>query len=497
MTISSIQVVSSREELPRRSLEIAYLLRDSWNDYGFGTTFQLLIPDSFGFLREVGALKIGFRGMQAEQFDKYRTVFTPVPDTFDGLGPGFFSVGQSREYYEGLSEVLGRVPARRLLGRLRDLAVAPGDMRAFEEEPVYRLSLFRDLSSGSVRDQFHRIIGGVDAKDRYVLEYALGNPQDQVLRFEVEPDRTPPTNVHALIGPNGAGKTRVLRRIRLAFDDREEFDSEPSYITQSDWSRIAGVVSVSFSAFDAAPEALQGGARSDVRFSTIGLVSEERGANRPMSAIELKTLFDDSLARAIKLKRRTLEQALGFLADDPILARFQLQNASELLNRLDFGSLSSGHKIVLLTIVRLVLLVEERTLVLIDEPESHLHPPLVAAFTRALSWLMTDRNGLAIVATHSPVVLQEIPKRCAWILWSAGSITVAHRPPRETFGENIGVLTRDAFRFDLGSAGFVALLKRAAEREGSYELALESFHDELGVEARAILRSITSRAAGQ
>ena len=37
-----------------------------------------------------------------------------------------------------------------------------------------------------------------------------------------------------------------------------------------------------------------------------------------------------------------------------------------------FKDLSSGHKIVLLTLTRLVEKVEEKTLVLIDEPEAHL-----------------------------------------------------------------------------------------------------------------------------
>ncbi|MGN9540532.1 AAA family ATPase [Escherichia coli] len=63
--------------------------------------------------------------------------------------------------------------------------------------------------------------------------------------------------------------------------------------------------------------------------------------------------------------------------------------------------MSSGHAVVLLTLTRLVATVEEKTLVLIDEPESHLHPPLLSAFIRALSDLLLD-NGLSIIATHSP-----------------------------------------------------------------------------------------------
>lgn len=110
-----------------------------------------------------------------------------------------------------------------------------------------------------------------------------------------------------------------------------------------------------------------------------------------------------------------------------------------------FGRLSSGHKIVLLTITRLVETVEERSLVLIDEPETHLHPPLLSAFVRSLSGLLINRNGVAIIATHSPVVLQEVPRSCVWKVRRSGRVTEVERPEIETFGENVGILTREVF----------------------------------------------------
>ncbi|MFD7630846.1 AAA family ATPase [Streptomyces sp. NPDC059851] len=65
--------------------------------------------------------------------------------------------------------------------------------------------------------------------------------------------------------------------------------------------------------------------------------------------------------------------------------------------------------------------VAERSLVLIDEPESHLHPPLLASFIQTLSRLLTERNGVAVVATHSPpVVLQEVPRSCVYKLSGGG-----------------------------------------------------------------------------
>jgi len=122
--------------------------------------------------------------------------------------------------------------------------------------------------------------------------------------------------------------------------------------------------------------------------------------------------------------------------------------------------------IVLLTITRLIEFVDERTLVLLDEPEGHLHPPLLSAFIRSLVDLLIKRNGVAIIATHSPVVLQEVPQGCVWKLHRSGGISEAERPTIETFGENVGVLTREVFGLEVTNAGFHKLLKDAIEIEG-------------------------------
>ena len=55
------------------------------------------------------------------------------------------------------------------------------------------------------------------------------------------------------------------------------------------------------------------------------------------------------------------------------LAKIQQKQSVQRRSESIFKRLSSGHKIVLLTITRLVEVVEEKTLVLIDEPEAHLH----------------------------------------------------------------------------------------------------------------------------
>lgn len=81
-------------------------------------------------------------------------------------------------------------------------------------------------------------------------------------------------------------------------------------------------------------------------------------------------------------RRVRWEQALKTLEADPLfeeanvssIADETLEDWSQVARKL-FKRLSSGHSVVILTISRLVgELVEEKSLVLIDEPEGHLHP---------------------------------------------------------------------------------------------------------------------------
>lgn len=192
---------------------------------------------------------------------------------------------------------------------------------------------------------------------------------------------------------------------------------------------FANTVAVTFSAFDDFPLVRNlRNATKGVRFTNIGLRKRKRGQSDDQGVVEWDTqpqqpheLTEDFIASAKACatghrRRERWRQALLTLESDPI---FQEADVTDLLD-IDaetfgrtagklFRRLSSGHKIVLLTITKLVESVEERTLVLMDEPEAHLHPPLLAALIRAVSDLLINRNGVAFIATHSPVVLQEVP----------------------------------------------------------------------------------------
>ena len=107
-----------------------------------------------------------------------------------------------------------------------------------------------------------------------------------------------------------------------------------------------------------------------------------------------------------------------------------------------------------------------------------------------MSNLLHRRNGVAIIATHSPVVVQEVPKSCCWVLTRFGDITKFSRPKIETFAENVGTLTKEVFRLEMEESGYHKLLKRKVDDGLSFEDIIRDFGGKIGFEGRAVLMSM-------
>ena len=158
-----------------------------------------------------------------------------------------------------------------------------------------------------------------------------------------------------------------------------------------------------------------------------------------------------------------------------------------------FGQLSTGHKIVLNIVTQLAAHLRTRSLVLIDEPETHLHPPLVAALLRAIQVLLTAHGSFAVIATHSPVVVQEMPSQYVNILERYSTSMRLRRPEIETFAENIGAITRHVFSLDSSATDYQGIL---AELAGGHELEhIDSlFINGLSNQGRALVANYLSQS---
>ncbi|WP_049399713.1 MULTISPECIES: AAA family ATPase [Stenotrophomonas] len=504
-------VLPNGRRVPEGARSRAFLLTDNWDDwFTYSTLYSLIFYDARGDEFQVGGVKIG----QFQMTDGQRRPL--IPDEFDELGEEFFSLGQDDSYYEKLNE-LGPELRDQILRGLRDVAIDQERFGRALGEKVTGISLLRSVPKKTVETQYSRLARGGARLSRYEFTYTAGKTgrskaEPVTLSFVVEPASMPPTNIHVLIGRNGVGKTHLLTHMSRSLADKRADAAEVGSFTvvseddeDDDGDLFANLVSVTFSAFDPFEPLPNRRDKSEgMPYAYIGLkrsgTSQDGKPLAPKSPERLSTEFGSSVllcsngARLVRWRR-----ALETLEADPIFRTADVAGLAEEGLEDDelkakakklFAGLSSGHKIVLLTITKLVETVEERTLVLLDEPEAHLHPPLLSAFVRALSDLLVNRNGVAIIATHSPVVLQEVPRSCAWKIQRSGRSVEAERPEVETFGENVGVLTREVFGLEVTDAGFHQLLRAAVAEDDDFRAVLQKFDSELGGEARALVRAL-------
>jgi len=500
-----INIVNSSPKLlsPKDNI---YLVTDKWNDYLFETLFYLYVVVENKPIR-IGEIKIGFVG-QTEEISTRRKLngldLSYLPENF-------FSLGGDEEYYENIAKLDDSLK-KLVLKALNDIVFNEEVIPKIKHEEVFKTSLLRFVSLTTIKEKYKRILTGDSSPTDFSFFFersGVENLSDIRLDFEVTAESIPSTNIHAMIGRNGIGKTTILNGMidsianpnkksqlftKNLFNDRKVIDKE----------FFSTLISVSFSAFDPfEPPEEQPNPALGTCYYYIGLknegmsdelksINEFYSSNFKMQHLEFAKFLVQIKSERYRVGKwkeamQTLESDKNFAEMNLVdLLKFRPEEIKyQAMNTI--SKMSSGHAIVLLTITGLVRRVEEKSLVLIDEPESHLHPPLLSAFIRTLSNLLTSRNGVAIIATHSPVVLQEIPKSCAWKINRYGSICKTTRPETETFGENVGILTRDVFGLEVEKSGFYSLLNNSVSTGKSFTEIMHEYNQQLGTEGRVIL----------
>jgi ABC-type lipoprotein export system ATPase subunit len=421
-------VLSGNAYIPTSGLDTAYLNIDNWNDYSFVTSFDLTIFDESGIKYEIGKVKIGFKGQTTEI-----STYTTLGEAFSLLNDQYFSLGTDVDYYKNLSKLPPDL-RKRILTALEDIVYKPEKLKDIEDEEVLNTSLFRGVTLSEVHGQFARVLDGLAELSDFDFNFVrkgLDGFCDLKIPFKVKVESIPSTNIHAFIGRNGCGKTTILNGMINAITNP---NNETCFFTESDIfseSRIPtgyfrSLVSVSFSAFDPfSPPQEQPDPAKGTRYFYIGLKNREN--NESLNSLgDLRKDFVSALIGCLnnKDKKKLWLDAISNLCSDQnfedmglsiLNTRFvnlkekhqSIQVYNDKFKELFYQDISnylqrmsSGHAIVLFTITRLVNTVGEKSLVLLDEPEGHLHPPLLSAFLRTLSDLLYVKNGVAINATH-------------------------------------------------------------------------------------------------
>ena len=506
--------IKSRYNTVRDARDTIVLRPDTWDDYGHKTLFEADYWDENGKLHSLGMVKVVKYGVDSG--------YTPVPDNFDMLDDDFATLGQSQTYYETMNSLPLGV-RNKLLRDFRDVVFDKMRFERFSEQEAFITSAMRNLSIDQI-ERFRAVISQAYRALGYTIRYVPDPRCGELFQFKVSPDSVPNSNLHVLIGRNGIGKTTILADLAMAACLPYTEYSSRLLSDDPDHSELplSAVISVSFSAFDRFKVPKEDGTEPLLRkYTYVGLrvFTDKQSERLPLdqavskdfrlkSDTEIDKIFVNSVANCVfGSQREDWLRSVTVLAADPRLRdlnidqlasytdRASLMNAASML----FSPLSSGHKIALLIVTTLAELLEDRTLVLVDEPEGHLHPPLLASLVQAIGELLASRNSLGILATHSPVVLQEVPSDCVWILDRPSTGMIARRPTIETYGENVGILTHEVFELELRQSGHFQILNQVINdrKLGTLDEVVAAFGGKIGAEGRAVALALLAARAGR
>ena len=490
-------VVDQHSSRPRgRDYPCAVLTIDNWDDYGFKTMYDCTIylaPGKLIRLEHVKILKLG------QQQDR-----TPIPSSFNELDSTFCSLGQELAYYERLMTLPDEI-RQDFLRSLRDVVADESILEAFRNESGFDTSLLRfGPAARALEDAPSMLEIGAPELDElsFAFHTRFGANEFGTTFTYCQIDELP-GRLNAVIGYNGCGKTQLLANLawvaRADLRGRRDDEAIHEYgrLDPPDL-RFGHVLAISYSAFDTFDLPRPSTAGAAFGYTYCGL--RRQGSSENVPGLKDPTEIAKEISLALSRidtphRRETLRQSLEPLRLEPSFVRvgYDIDFLAEEDGWVDeFNRLSTGHKISLNIIVQLVGALQQNSLVLFDEPESHLHPPLLAALMKGIGTALEAHKSYGIVATHSPVVLQEISGCYARVLRRFGSQNSVEEPQIETFAENIGLLTRHVFNLDNSQSDYMGVIAELADGRSLKEIEA-LFARGLSSQARALIMQQQSR----
>ncbi len=462
-----------------RLKESFFLKNNSWNDYSYVTTYKLFYIDKKKSLLEIGTVKIAKSDLKHLE--------RPLAKGYiEELSDKYFSLGQDESYYSALRELPNK-GGERILALLKDIAFDRKVWIKNKTSQALSDSLLRSVTNLDVIS-YQIVFKGEEGKLNYCLTINNETPVSFPINHEL-PFKN--SNIHAVIGNNGVGKTTYLKEIAKKivigdFDCKILSEVNTDDIDEGiDIDYIEKVLFISFSAFDNNIPDI----KIKCKFDYLGLHDGDGGFKCPdvlskEFSKSLKNLINGKKLKYIKKVLKPLEN-VDYLGEHIDYFFAHIEELPKIVKM--YTELSSGHRIVLHTLVLLMDILHQGVVTLFDEPETHLHPPLLGAFLQSLQIICDTYNGLLIFATHSPIILQEVLTENVLVLRRLDNDVTYSRIDIVTYGQNVSKLTRTAFGYQ--NVGFHSTISELVENKTLTKENISTYH-RIGSEATKIAWSL-------
>lgn len=410
-----------------------------WDDYSSKNQFTLSVQYE-GQHTALGLLKI-------ISIDSESTTLS-LPYQLTKLDKEYCSLGEKIDYYKSIKDFFGNHYLT-ILKAFNDVAFFPQISESFENSSDFKNSLIRFDGQEQLMRQARYIIDGYDLSNLYTFEYLYKpNYSSDIdtlkIPFDFNDNSILPNRIYALIGENGVGKTQLISKLPIDL---------ANHVLNTFTPRVplfSKVIAVSYSVFDdfKIPES-----SSKINYLYCGLRQERNGEKYTLTKADLKERFFSSIQKVQESKRfdHWCEIVDNFFLKN-IVDQWKIWNESNFEYELNITEISnslnkfsSGQSIFIFILTEILANIRYDSLIIFDEPETHLHPNAISQLINSIHLLVKKFQSYCIIATHSPIIVQGILSKNVYVIRNENNVLSAKHPSIETFGENLTKITDDIF----------------------------------------------------
>ncbi|WP_412464102.1 AAA family ATPase [Flavobacterium mekongense] len=450
-----------------------------WDDFNRKTSFYLSYINQDQEREYLGLVKIG----HIDEFEPLKI----LDKYYTELKDEFFSLCQSIQTYENLFSILGKDLFEKYLNAMNDMAFLDAIRNEFEYNSNFTSSLIRTSEAEKAFKEAKSKLYGLKISKNFIFTYKTNLQNtfgEHIVDFNFEDKKLLPNRIIALIGKNGTGKTQFLAQFALDLSGQSR-NLLKEDVFQPHRPLFSKVIAISYSAFDKFTRP-----QKDKSFSYkyCGLKDED---GKLLTGPKIVENYKESVELILKQNRQnTWYKVMQTIIDDDLADMFYeeiFENQNyEIVNNKTSKKLSSGQSFLMYVITEVLAHIRENSILLFDEPEMHLHPNAIANFVRMQEILLERFDSYSIVATHSPIILQEIPSRYVNVFERQGNVPMIYKLGIESFGENIDVLTEQVFKTIEVEDNYKKILKELS-KSNTYKKVLKLFDDKLSLNAKTYL----------
>lgn len=468
----------------------------SWNDFGFKIRCKFKVCISEEHKPMEGSMLIGFMAPDNIENKEEEHLFYEKKETLWGYLkkankevvysedlPPFFTLLPDMQSYRDLYGAFGRESTELFLRTVNDLSQYKDTdeewvKKAIDTE-VFKLGFMRHSEPFFAYHNASSIVIGEELKSNVAISNSLelkfqldGFEELHQLSLKYNHQSIIPKRIFVLIGKNGVGKSESLKafcRGALQYKDKGlslvDGDGKRPLINRIIAIATPGETSNTFPPERRATQRLFYRRLNLTRNGThnIGdcLVKLARSRDG-IGGNTRKKLFLDSLYQAgldpgnifVQLKTERTINLYRFLQGDgeqnSLMHWASVEhNFDPKLKRGDgLYPLSSGQLTFFKFALLSCLFIENGTFVLMDEPETHMHPNMIVDFIGLLDFLLEKTGSQALIATHSAYIVREVSNEQVAVLSISDNRLLTDKPRLPTFGATVDSISQFIFQED-------------------------------------------------